>query len=453
MDDEITLTENRKKVIDYILQYPQTLLQRAMLQDLFTIVDKPIVDINDPQLEHDVHVFTNRFVSDGTSLYGIQSFTKSDNATKLTLIKTDIEDIDDRLVAPRTRFKLNPGDIPNYPDDGKNIPITTSIGKFIANYVLLVNCFNDVIPYINHEMEISKLNQIVSDVLLDDKVTPQQCQQFLINITYLEIPEYIAPNLTTNALIVPDNIKKEKDRLLNKYKDRLKNGDPVAMVDIEQPLIAMDKANMKNDYSSRYLIKKKQYNIIRKKMICTVGMSEKFGDPGKFAFVDNSLSEGWTQQMFPQIANDIRMGSHSRALETAKGGEESKYILRVLQNVKIDTHDCGSTKGEKVVLSSDNAHLFTDRHIITPKGLVLLTKENISTYFNKSVTIRSPNFCIAENGFCYTCVSSIFEQVGQKYIATSVQNFSSMFLTLSLKAFHGKSVETVQVTKLNKFLI
>lgn len=452
-DDEIELTKNREKVIDYIIKYPECLLQRATLQDVFTIVDKPVVDINEPKLPGNMNVYKYRFVSDGKQLYGIESFNRLESETVLSIIPTGIEDIKDRLIAPRTRFTLKPGDIVNYPDNKTNKPIVTSFGKFIFNYVMLVDCFKDVIPYINTEISIRKLNSLVGDYLLNDKVTTEQCKKMLINLTYLEIPEYIAPNLTTNALRIPDNIKKLKQELIEKYKDRLKAEDPVAMVDVEQPLIKTDKENMKDDYSSRYLLSKKQWNIIRKKMMSTAGMSEKFGEPGKFSFVPNSLSEGWTQQTFPQIANDIRMGSHSRSMETAKGGEVSKFILRVLQNVKINIHDCKSTSGERIHLDEENKSTFIGRNVIQKDRLVLLTEDNVNTYMDKDIIIRSPIYCKAPDGFCYTCVNHIFEQLGQEYIATSIQNFSSAFLTLSLKAVHGKSVETVRVTKFNKYTI
>lgn len=451
VDDEVTLTKNRQKVISFILKNPESLLLRSTLQDLFTITEKPIVDLQKPFLEKNVYKY--RLVSNNSKLFYVSDFNRTDVGYDLTLEPTDIDDIEDRLICPRTRFMLQPGDIVNYPDNGINVPIETSFGKYLVNYVLHASIFNDVIPYLNYPLNASKLNSVLEEYVLSKKVTIEQCNQRLINITYLEIPEYVAPNVSVNSLRIDPMIQKKKKELLELHKDELKAGDPVVMANIEKQLIDMDKENIKKDLSSRYLIKGKQFDVIRKKMNITQGMHEIFGKPNHFEFINNSLSEGWKQKDFPTIANEIRSGSYSRAKETAVSGEESNFILSVLQNIRITMDDCKSTKYNILTLTPNNYLTFVGRRILTDNGLLLLDEVNIQKYLNKVVKMRSPLCCVAPDGFCYTCVDEIFKTLEQESIATKVQAVSSMFLNLSLKKMHGKSIKSVNISDLNRYLI
>lgn len=363
---------------------------------------------------------------------------------------------DEPLFTFKDTLSITKGDIENYNED---TGLDTTVGRFITNYLAFAHPFGDVFPYMNKPLRSKDIESAVMDALIDDKITTRQIDTYIANLFFIgHFTELSTPTLSRKALTVDPRILERKQQLLTLHADALKKGDPVTMAMIESELLKMDAEYLKDDPSMQFLGRNtgKSLKIHRKKMFLTHGMLQKFEDDSKFDFVDNSLSEGWTVENFPAIANDIRSGTYKRAKETAKGGEESKFLMRVFQNTRIVENDCGSTRGLTYPSFGELEYsMFLYRYVILANGEeVLVNSQNKSKLIGqKNILVRSPMYCKTKNNFCYKCCGHIFKVFQARSTTMDKVSIGSYFLTLSLKAFHGVSNNVVKVTSLNRFLL
>jgi hypothetical protein len=357
------------------------------------------------------------------------------------------------LCTPQDSFILNPGEILNYKGSE---PVDTSIGIFITNYLLLVYPFGDVIGYMNTEIKISMLEKKIAYCMINNQVTIRDVKDKYINTLSLfgQACEMVNPGISEKTITIPQSITDLRERLVRENREAIEAGDVAVMSDIEKQLIAAYRTYLEGDPSMHFLLKAKYFNVTLKKLFLTQGMTEVFGSPGKFVFVDNPMGNGWKQKDLPTIFNEVRSGSYSRAIETADGGVIAKLILRVLQDTRIDTDDCGTTNGEDVFATKDSLEDFLWNYVVNKNGsTTLITEESIPSLVGKDLVIRTPGYCKATKGFCAKCFGNLFEELGQKAFAPVANDFARNQTTSALKAMHGKSHNTVDISNIDKYLI
>jgi hypothetical protein len=458
----VSVLNKTDPIIRHILSYPQDFLWRDYIQELVTIPERILGYRSvDPTNGHVVTVTTESPLYQGKLIgvdklfYRIESFlkTKEKNTYTVSVSETGIPFTEDLLVSHRTPFILESGYIANYMTGD---PITTSVGRFMINFLILAYPFGDIVPYINKVWKSSEIESIVSDLIINQKITNAQFSVYADNLMYIgHSPEFVSPNLTPKSLTTSKDIKAKKAELLAKYKDRLEKGDPTAMAQIQAELVAFDKDYLKGDEAMNFLLKSKYFDVVRKKLFLTHGMVESFGSPGEFEFIPNSLQEGWTQESFPTIANEIRAASYSRAKETADSGTVSKFLLRVFSNTRVIEQDCGTTHTFNELIHKDNSAEFIYRNYVDDSGEVqTITKENHHTFIDKVVKLRSPLYCTAvENGYCFVCMGKLFENLDQKAIATVTNSIGAQMTTLNFKKSHGTTFDIINIDNINVFLM
>lgn len=372
----------------------------------------------------------------------------------VTLIATSVPvpKPDTALTSPQDQLMLPPGIVANYPEGE---PIKTNIGILIWNYLIFCLPFGPLIPYHNDEWVAHKIQATVSDLIISEKITAEQADLYARNIYFIgPATELCVPSYSERSLVTSPEVKKRKKELLAQYAEELKQGDAVVMSKIENELIALDKAWMKGDIATHFLVESKSWNVHRKRLFCTTGIVENFGADGTFSFVENSLNEGWTQEDFAVRCNDIRQGSQKRALETAKGGVVSKDLMRVFQNALIQMEDCEAKTGLPFsrVVKPRNRDEYLFRNAIVKGKLVQITEENVDELMRTpGVQMRSPQHCKAPSGPCFTCMGKRFKTLNQRHLTMVAVEVGSYFLRLSLKAMHGIKVGTVEIRSLNEF--
>lgn len=345
-------------------------------------------------------------------------------------------------------IEIGPTDIINW-----NLPTkgTTTIGRYILNYILLASVFGDKIDYVNDVWPIGKIENKIAEGIMNDEITVKQYRQYMDNGYFIaHFGEICVPTVTEKSFTTDPNIQKRKKELLEQYKDQLK--DPLIIEKIESDLIAMDKAWLKDDPAAGFhdVNAKKSYGIHRKKMFLTVGGIESFDTDGaSYNFIQNSLNEGWDVNDMDVIANETRKGSYNRGKETAKGGAQTKFILRVFQDVGITEDDCGTTTTITHTITKANMKNYIGRSILEGTSFVLLDDSNISKYIDKTVKLRSPMGCKTKAGLCHVCSGRKFGQADIEAIGTRAIAISSKFMLASMKAFHGKTISVKKVNPLD----
>lgn len=447
--------------IRHLITHKEDLLYRDYLQEILTLPERLSVTSSSDgsaTVTTECPMYKGKLVlvdGDKTNeFYRVMDFLKKPSTDDyvLTIAPTGMIEVPgEMLMNPRTAFILPPGYLENHVSGEE---IVTGIGRFILNYLILSYPFSDLIPYINKNWKAEQIEEIVSGLRVNQKITNDQFNIYAENLMFLgHSPEFCSPNLTRKALGTDPAILMRKRELLVQYKDSLDAGDATVMSQIEAELVAMDKDYLKGDEAMNYLLKGKHFGVVRKKLFITHGMVESFGESGQFSFIPNSLEEGWTQDAFPAIANEIRAGSYSRAKETAKGGEESKFILRVFQNTRVTEDDCGTSHVLEQPIHKGNSAEYVYRNIVVGGELVEITDKTHEQYIGQTVKLRSPMYCTAKDGgYCYTCMGNLFKNLGQETMATVINSLGANFTTLALKRMHGNIVSTTEVTDINTFI-
>jgi hypothetical protein len=156
----------------------------------------------------------------------------------------------------------------------------------------------------------------------------------------------------------------------------------------------------------------------------------------------SSLSEGWEAKDIPMLANTIRGGSYSRAVNTALGGAEVKVTGRAFQNYTVVKNDCQVKRGLKIHINKNNVNNFEGRYLVgkeTP-----LTNEEVASHLNKVIEIRSPTYCLTEGtSICAKCMGDIIanSNVGIPGLMTGV---TTKFLGLFMSLMHTSAMSTAE---------
>ena len=443
---------------DYILNHLKDCVIRDVLQEFFTLpVRTPGTRLENGsfKVEFPISVIQGQLFVCDNQLWRIESFEKEDdNIYICQATPTGVKPTTDRpILDPADPVVLKKGVIANYTGED---PLKTTIGRVVVNYLLLVEPFGDLVPFINEPIQ-DKLSDIVINLNIQEKITAAQMVHYTRNLNFIgNSPEFVAPNLTLKALTTSPDVVKKRQELMTKYGDKIKQGDAIAMAAVEKGLIDMDKEYLKDDLSMRYLKvdEKKMFNNVRKKLLLTHGSVNKFGDKSNFDFIPTSLEEGYQQKTLSETFNEIRDGSYSRSTETQKGGAESKVLLRVFQNTRITEKNCGSTDYVSVKVKPYNSKEYMYRYYNTGGNkLELVTDKNYKSLEGKTVQFRSPLYCHAKGGYCDVCMGKVFENIGQKALATAALEIGSTILQLSMKAMHTSGVSVVSLEDLDEYIV
>ena len=442
----------------HILSNLPALLIRDALLDLFTETEKSaatLISEGQAVADQPCFVYTGKLFCIDKQLYsatGVEGIRKIPARSTEVLAVTPLGlPTTDRLCQRNSVITLNTNDIVNY--QGKE-SLETTTGRLLLNYVILVDPFGDLIPYVNSEWKIGSIEETLVDLLFTGRLTVEQIKHYSRNLHWLgHFTELAVPSFTERALTVDPAIIARRNELLEQHRDAIEAGDAVVMSQIESELVAMDRASIKGDVSTLFYDRDgKSYDVHRKSTLILGGMVQNFGDKG-YGFIGNSLEEGWDVEKFPTICNEIRRGSFARAKETAKGGEETKFVIRVFQNTRIVEEDCHSKRCLHVHLTGDMVKKYLYRNIVVDDTLIQLSAENSDNYVGQTVLMRSPLYCDTKNGYCFACMGGLFKSINQELITMIAVQVTSAFTKAALKSKHVTQARRIEVTSLNQFVV
>lgn len=327
-----------------------------------------------------------------------------------------------------------------------NVTGDTTVGRFLENVIVLQYPTDySVYQYDNSVWKVKKLLKTVTDTLSNSKITVAQYKKFVNNFFYLNhISEICVPSMSVKSLMTDPRIAEVKRKFIEEHKDQM--NDPFVIKQLEDMLVEMDRAYLGDDSSVTFFngLGDKSYKLHRKKLLLMVGGTPAFdSSSGKYDFNPNSLMDGWTIDMMPTIANEIRKGSYERGRETAKGGAETKLVMRIFQDVMVDMDDCGT----KRTITADFKNIFRikdfiGRTINVNGADIVLTEENIAKYDGQVVKLYSPLTCANGFNFCYKCCGQRAKQFGVKLIGIQIVKITSAFMLSSMKNMHGTVLQT-----------
>ena len=321
----------------------------------------------------------------------------------------------------------------------------TSVGRFLWNIITLqYPCDWKVYTYQNRLINPDFLVGLVRTKVLKKEVTVDQFTSFLDHVYFIgHITELSVPSMTVKSLATDPKVAEVKRKFIEEHKDEM--DDPLVIQKLEKLLISMDKEYLKDDPSLVFFtgLGSKSFDVQRKKMFLTVGGIPSFGtDAGKMTFIPNALVEGWTKEAFPSIVNEVRKGSYDRGIETAKGGAETKLVMRAFQDATVSELDCGTKRTIAVDCSVYDGRKFIGRTIQVGSEDVVITEENLDKYVTgKVIRLYSPLTCATKDNFCYKCCGVKAQDLNAKRLGIQTVKLTSKFLMISMKNMHGTALK------------
>lgn len=353
----------------------------------------------------------------------------------------------------KEKIKLKAGAIPNLKKD-----VETTYGNLLFNYLVLVWPFYDKIEYLEGRITAKQVEELIQKRLVDEPEggapqpgdpdwkggpdAPIYVSEYLkfseAMFSLVGYTQLCVPSATPKALTTHPDIPKLKAKLLEENKDRLH--DPAVIAKIEAELVKLDKEWLKGDPSEGFYIKKGSFDVKRKKLRLMYGAEMAFSDGSRAELVANSLDEGWDISKMPSMMNSLREASYNRGALTALGGETVKYFLRVFQNTKIAEQDCGSKLGREKAVTEENYQRFVGFYKINPDGVERLTEENLRKYIGRTITVRSPMYCLTPStSYCAVCMGDANAE-HPKALGALGAEVGSTFMNISMAAAHGKAL-------------
>jgi hypothetical protein len=372
-------------------------------------------------------------------------FVDPNNEMQLTLID-DVKS-GEAIYYAKEQVQITKGEVLNCSEN-----ITTTYGRLLFNYTVIINSFKNKIPYLNMKVSPKQIEDLIIGRLKDNPEKEEDRNDTDIYVSeYLDFSnamfyltgftQICVPAATPKTITGAPGIAELKDKLLEENKDRLH--DPAVIAKIDAELVAFDKAYMKGDLGEGFLINTgKSYDIVRKKLYgmhgAEVGLEEKVD----VDLIKNSLSQGWDIEKFPAMNNSLRAGSFNRGAQTALGGESVKWLLRASSNMNVTLDDCGSNLGIVINVNASNIHKLVGFSVVTKGGSKLIeTIEEANSYINKKIMLRSPMFCkLTKTDFCKTCVGTNLS-ASPTGLSVAISEFGSAVLSMFLKASHGKALK------------
>ena len=309
---------------------------------------------------------------------------------------------------PEDEFFLEEGMIENYHGAGE----VTDVGKFLVNYVVYASVFGG---------------------------------SWLFSHGAIFVQAFSEKALTTS----PEVLKRKKE-LLEKYKDKL--DDPNVIVAIEEELIKMDKEYLKGDESEPFLTAcgGKVFKECRKKMFIMYGLCAGFVASDGFEFNRDSLESGWRPNTLNIAMNEIRKGSYNRGVETARGGAESKFVLRTFQETKIVEDDCGDKVGMNVKITDTNWKEYIDRYDTANN---VLTEDFLKKNIGNVITIRSPMSCKCKDGFCFKCCGVLYEKTNKTAIGVQGLEVTETYTSIAMASMHRSGIDRTECQSFDDYVI
>ena len=329
-------------------------------------------------------------------------------------------------------------------------PITTTAGRFIANYFMLGNELAKHFNYINEPWNsgvIKKIQKTLARKLMEGIATSEEQVEYINREEWFGfgIASFMSPSMSMAVVKPLKSVMKRKAELLEQHKEALARMDMAVIASIEKELIALAAEELKDEPSLEMYTsgaKGNMQNNYKTTCIMTGAMVES-NDRSKFTFSSSNLSDGIQMKELGRYADQQISVAFDTAISTRDGGYIVKQFVAAFSHVTLDDQgtDCGTKYGLEITIDEtaiDNYHL---RYVKVNDAFVLLTEDNIKKLMGKKVFLRSPMYCTGEK-ICNKCAGEFYYRLGTRNIGGLLYKVGSQLLQAGLKSKHDKSIKT-----------
>jgi len=280
--------------------------------------------------------------------------------------------------------------------------IITTFGRVLFNALL-----PEDYPFVNEEVDRSKLNKIIKDIFFKyDKKTYKETVNKLQK--YLLFLSTIAPaTIDVSKLDLPNEIRKLKEELLNK-------ADSLDNVEFDKEIDRIYSEFEKYLKSAHFfdLVKSKtkgKKSDLEQLFISWGSVYDPINDKIEMK-VKHSLLDGLDAEEMYYGANKARLSAYMKSEYSAKPGYLARKLRFALSTLKLSNiDDCKTDKYFEFKVTEDNYKTILGRYYFDDKkrALVKIDENNIKDLIGKYIKLRSPLYCKAPDGICKKCIGDI----------------------------------------------
>jgi hypothetical protein len=330
-------------------------------------------------------------------------------------------------------------------------------GQWLANFTINFWPFGNKIGFLKGRWTSATMEDIIVKRLADDPKMGDPVPKTMDRAAKIYVSEYLkfcdaaffmagftqlcVPAATEKSMVPAPGIRELRKKLLEENKDRLH--DPAVIAKIDAELVEYDRAYLKDDPSENFLLGKKSFEIVRKKMFSMHGAEMGLSESVDVKLVKNSLSEGWDINHFDDYNNSLRAGSFNRGAQTMLGGEAVKWLLRASSNIAVTADDCGAKLGNQFSVDGENYKRLTGFTVLVAgQSKPVVTDEDAKSYMGKNLMVRSPMYCtLDKTDYCKACVGVLLAE-NPTALSSAISEYGSAFLSIYMAAAHGKALTT-----------
>ncbi|QVW55627.1 hypothetical protein pEaSNUABM9_00031 [Erwinia phage pEa_SNUABM_9] len=347
---------------------------------------------------------------------------------------------DEELFFPETVLPLPKAEYPGLEED-----ITTTVGRYVLNWITIYYAFGTRLPYLREKDPMSYA-KVMYERCLDneednpedeDAIRPSMVARFVNGLSELApMAKAISPTGTLRSFTVHPDAYKLRDALLLKHKDELDNPAVIAM--IEKALDELDTEWLSGDQSIQFYASKKA-RMRRRKLMLFYGIESSFHEGTDYTLIPTALVEVDKAGMENLVAkyNSIRDGSFSRGAETAKGGEQVRIIQMIFQNHRIVEGDCGTKITHAVLVTDANAGRYIGMNAMVDGKPKMITTDWINGQKGKIIRLRRPILCQLKHIDCCATCASQDKAKEPRAIAADISTAFSNVMGVAMAKMHG----------------
>lgn len=374
-------------------------------------------------------------------------FVDPENENQLTAIDGGVPG--KPLFSFADRIKLKAGQVPNLTKD-----VETTLGNVLLNYVTLVYAFGGKVPFQTGRVSPSQLEKLIVRLITDlPEEGAVRDPKLLYTDEYIRfangcffltgLTQLCVPATTRKTMLPAEGIVELRTKLIEENRERLH--DPAVIAAIDAKLVQHDRDWIKGDRGEGFLISKKSFEVVRKKLYSMHGAEVGLGEGNSVTLIERSLSEGWDIDKFPAMNDSLRAASYNRGALTMLGGESVKWMLRASSNIVISMDDCGTEVGEVVVVTNENHKKLASFYLVGNKGPIHVTDETSKDYVGKTVILRTPQYCkLLLTDYCSKCCGDRLAD-SPAAVSAAVASVGSTFMGIYMAAAHGKALTVAEL--------
>lgn len=335
--------------------------------------------------------------------------------------------------------------------------IKTTAGRYLFNLITIEAAFGGKYAFINktlRDADTEALHDKLCDDLLMGKISGAEFGKFQNRFIWLNnFTEIFVPGVSDMLMVLPPEIKKELDRLVDENQEAIANGDTTTYINnVEKPIL---------EFARKWYIEhntpgwtmyakggKPKFSNVFKNMYLAVGPILDL-TTGKYKISTSSFSEGIPPEENYLYANQGVFGAYNRAVNTQQGGYKTKLFAVGFQHQQVVEDDCGTNKTIGLDVTAKNVKIIKWKYIKDPEspdGWTCVTPDTMNKYIGKHVEYRTPMYCATPgDGYCWRCMGDLYRRMGLKNVGLASQKLTSTFLNKSLKAFHDSSMKTSKI--------